>query len=183
MSGKGKGARGRGRGKALGTPQEPRVMRKRKENETSTGHVEGQAPGEKTRADKQQEPGPSREGKRKRPGTVPVIPVIPQDPESYEIESGDESDSDWQGTSKWQHHVPQSLETPDFVLLSVPPSFKRLMWGGGYVDLGAFMPNVVNDENKVKLTIEEGAIYRKEATKKGKTIDDWTMCFLTLSLP
>ena len=40
------------------------------------------------------------------------------------------------------------------------------------------MPNPVNDENKVKLTIEEGAIYRREATKKVKTKDDWTMCFL-----
>jgi len=99
MSGKGKGAKGRGRGKALGTPQEPRVTRKRKEKETTTEHVEGQAPGEKTGADKQQEPGPSREGKRKRQGTVPVVPVVPQDPESSEIESGDESNSDWQRLS------------------------------------------------------------------------------------
>ena len=68
MSGKGKSAGGRGHGKALGTPQESRVTRKRKE--TTTEHVEGQAPGEKTGAAKQQEPGPSREGKRKRQGTV-----------------------------------------------------------------------------------------------------------------
>ena len=116
MSGKGKGARGKGRGKAQGTPQVPRVMRKRKENESTTGHVEGQAPEENAGAAKQQEPGPSREGKRKRKD-----PVIPQDPESSAIESGDDSDSEWQDTSKWQHNVPQSIETPDFVILSVPP--------------------------------------------------------------
>ena len=135
MSGKSKSARGRGRGKALGTPRD---LKKRKE--LTTQHVEGQVPGETTGAAKQQEPGPSREGKRKSRETVPVVPVMPvvppQDPESSEIESGDESDSDWQGTSNWQHHVPQSIETPDFVLLSVPPSFKRIMWGGGYIDLG-----------------------------------------------
>ena len=127
MSGKGKGARGKGRGKAQGTPEVVKVVtRKRKDKEGSTEHVEGQAPG----AAKQQEPGPSREGKRKR-----KEPATPEEPESSEIESGDESDSDWQGTVKWQHNVPQSIETPDFVNLSVPPSFKRLMWGGGYVDL------------------------------------------------
>ena len=130
MSGKSKSVRGRGHGKALGTP---RVSEKRKES--TTQHMEGQAPGETTGAAKQQEPGPSREGKRKRRETVPVVPAMPvvpqQDPESLAIESGDESDSDWQGTSKWQHHVPQSIETPDFVLLSVPPLSKGLCGEGG----------------------------------------------------
>ena len=121
MSGKGKSAGGRGRGKALGTPQESR-----KRKGSTTKHVEGQAPGEKTGATKQQEPGPSREGKRKR--GAPIVPVPDEDPESSEIESDEE---EWKGMSKWQHNVPQSIETPDFVILSVPPTFKKLMWGGG----------------------------------------------------
>ena len=133
MSGKGKGARGKGRGKAQGNPPSVQVVtRKSKKKElVPEEHVGGQAPkddaGGANANAKQQEPGPSREGKRKRQTT---LLKEPEEPESSEIESG-ESDSEWQGTSKWQHNVPQSIETPDFVNLSVPPSFKRLMWGGG----------------------------------------------------
>ena len=124
MAGKGKGARGKGSGKP---PSTTRETRKRKE--LATEHVEGQAPGE-TQKQKEgmttphQEPGPSQEGKRKKKETVTV-----QDTQPESLEDESESDSEWQGTVKWQHHVPQSIETPDFVILSVPPSFKKLMWG------------------------------------------------------
>jgi hypothetical protein len=40
------------------------------------------------------------------------------------------------------------------------------------------MPNVISEENRVKLEIVEGAIYRKETNKKVKSIGDWTKCFL-----
>jgi hypothetical protein len=86
-------------------------------------HVEGQAPGDKQRegTPAPQEPGPSQEGRKKRK-TKPAA----TEPESSDYKS-DESDSEWQGTSKWQHNVPQSIETPDFVNLSVPLSFKKIM--------------------------------------------------------
>ena len=92
-------------------------------------HVEGQAPGEKQKegTTTPQEPGPSREGRKKR--TTKPAATVPDAPESSDYKS-DESDSEWQGTSKWQHNVPQSIETPDFLNLSVPPSFKKIMRGG-----------------------------------------------------
>jgi hypothetical protein len=124
MAGKGKNTRGSARGKGCGKAlSSPRETRKRKE--LASEHVEGQAPGEKQQEETTtpQEPGPSREGKRKRKTST-----VPDVPESSEYES-DESDMEWQGTSKWQHNVPQYIETPDFVNLSVPPSFKKLMWG------------------------------------------------------
>ena len=121
MASRGKSAKGRGHGKA---PPTPRESRKRKEG--AMEHVEGQAPGDKQKegTPAPQERGPSQEGRKKRK-TKPAATV----PESSDYES-DESDSEWQGTSKWQHNVPQSIETPEFVNLSVPPSFKRIMWGG-----------------------------------------------------
>jgi hypothetical protein len=99
----------------------------RKRKDGANAHVEGQAPEDKQTEGmpNPQEPGPSQEGKKKRK-TKPTEP----EPESSDYES-DESESEWKGTSKWQHNVPQSLETPDFVNLSVLPSFKKIMWGGG----------------------------------------------------
>jgi hypothetical protein len=128
MAGKGKSARGPGRGKALATSRETR-----KRKELASEHVEGQAPGEKQKEGTAtpQEPGPSREGKRKR-----KTATVPDVPESSEYES-DESNSEWQGTSKWQHNVPQSIETPDFVNLSVPP-LSRSSCGGRLCRLGGF---------------------------------------------
>jgi hypothetical protein len=40
------------------------------------------------------------------------------------------------------------------------------------------MPNVQNDESKVKLEIVDGAFYRKETNKKVKSVSDWTKAFL-----
>jgi hypothetical protein len=114
MAGRGKSARGIVRGKALPTPRE---MRKRKDG--ANAHMEDNTEG----TPDHQEPGPSQEGRKKRK-TRPTELV------SSDYES-DESDSDWKGTSKWQHNIPQSIETPDFVNLSVPPSFKKIMCGGG----------------------------------------------------
>ena len=46
------------------------------------------------------------------------------------------------------------------------------------MDLGAFLPNTVSEDNRVKLEIVEWAMYRKETQKKVKSIGDWTMCLL-----
>ena len=92
--------------------------------------MEGQAPeNQQTEGTfDSQEPGPSQgmEGRKKK-RTQPAV---------SESDSED-SESEWQGTSIWQNNIPQSIETPDFINLSVPKSFKKIMWGG-YVDLGAF---------------------------------------------
>ena len=127
MAGRGKSARGRGRRKAPPTPQE---TRKRKDGANTL--VEGKAQGDKQTegTPDPQEPGPSQEGRKKRK-TKPTEPET----ESSDYES-DESESEWKGTSKWQHNVPQSIETPDFVNLSVPPSFKKIMWGGAMLIWG-----------------------------------------------
>ena len=70
------------------------------------------------------------------------------------------------------------METPDFVNLSIPIEFKRIMWSGGYMDLGAFMPNIPGEKKETKMDIVDGVFTKKETQKRVRSINDCTMCFL-----
>ena len=49
-------------------------------------------------------------------------------------EESDSEEEEWEaeGMSRWRNNIPQSIETANYIDMSIPKKVKKLMWGGGF---------------------------------------------------
>ena len=80
--------------------------------------------------------------------------------------------------SRWRNNILQSIETANYADMSIPKKVKKLMWGGGFMDLSAFLPKMDEEENGEKWELVDGQFTKKHSNRKIRTIMDWIKAFL-----